>query len=132
MEFVTGVMKVGVFNTDSVALAGIHYIKDGKGLCASYVKDWPDGNHKLYPQMSAAALAVSIPTSYVTRTIDRKEQILYGVHPDKQNKIAYRMAFCAPDKEGPQLTERSWTPESWFEWCEKWNKLQPVKVKVKK
>lgn len=132
MEFVTGVMKVGIFNTDSVALAGLHYMKDDKGLCASFGKDWPDGNHKLYPQMSAAALAVSVPSSYVTRTIDRKEQILYGIHPDKQNKIAYRMAFCAPDKEGIQLTAKPWTPQSWFDWCKDWNKVKPLVVKVKK
>jgi len=132
MEFVTGVMKVGIFNTDSVEIAGLHYMKDGKGLCASFGKDWPDGNHKLYPQMSSAALAVSIPSSYVTRTIDRKEQILYGIHPDKSNKIAYRMAFCAPDKEGPKLTETPWTPKSWFNWCKQWNQLKPIVVEVKK
>lgn len=129
IEFVTGVMKVGIFNTDSIQLAGLHYIHDDKGLCASYGKDWPDGNHKLYPQMSAAALAVSIDPSYVTRTIDRKEQILYGVHPDENNQITYRMAFCAPDKEGVQLVSSPWTPESWFKWCHNWNKLKSVIVK---
>lgn len=126
MEFVTGVMKVGIFNTDSVDLAGLHYMQDGKGLCASYGKDWPDGNHKLYPQMSAAALAVSIESSYITRTIDRKEQILYGVHPDKQNRITYRMAFCAPDKEGKQLVKTPWTPTSWFNWCKQWHNTHPI------
>lgn len=131
MEFVTGVLKVGVFNTDSLDLAGKHYIFDGKGLCASYGKDWPDGNHKLYPQMSAAALAVSISPSYVTRTIDRKDQILYGVHPDENNQITYRMAFCAPDKEGPQLTPKPWTPKSWFDWCKSWNKIKPLEVVIK-
>ena len=131
MEFVTGVLKVGVFNTDSLDLAGKHYIFDGKGLCASYGKDWPDGNHKLYPQMSAAALAVSISPSYVTRTIDRKDQILYGVHPDENNQITYRMAFCAPDKEGPQLTPKPWTPKSWFDWCKNWNKIKPLEVVIK-
>ena len=131
MEFVTGVLKVGVFNTDSLDLAGKHYIFDGKGLCASYGKDWPDGNHKLYPQMSAAALAVSISPSYVTRTIDRKDQILYGVHPDENNQITYRMAFCAPDKEAPQLTAKPWTPKSWFDWCKNWNKIKPLEVVVK-
>ena len=129
MEFVTGVMKVGVFNTDSTQLAGLHYLMDGKGLCASYGKDWPDGNHKLYPVMSAAALAVSIDKSYVTRAIDRKEQVLYGIHPDKSNQITYRMAFCAPDKEGPQLTASPWTYKSWFSWCKKWNKIKPVVVR---
>lgn len=131
MEFVTGVLKVGVFNTDSLDLAGKHYIFDGKGLCASYGKDWPDGNHKLYPQMSAAALAVSISPSYVTRTIDRKDQILYGVHPDENNQITYRMAFCAPDKEGSQLTPKPWTPKSWFDWCKNWNKIKPLEVVIK-
>lgn len=129
LEFVTGVMKVGIFNTDSVHLAGLHYISDGAGLCASYGKDWPDGNHKLYPQMSAAALAVSIDPGYVTRTIDRKEQILYGIHPDKAGQISYRMAFCAPDKEGPQLTATPWTPASWFKWCKKWNKTKTLEIK---
>jgi len=129
MEFVTGVMKVGIFNTDSVNLAGLHYIQNGKGLCASFGKDWPDGNHKLYPQMSAAALAVSIDASYVTRTIDRKEQILYGVHTDEDNQITYRMAFCAPDKEGSQLVSSPWTPKSWFSWCKNWDKIKPIIVK---
>ena len=128
LEFVTGVMKVGVFNTDSIQLAGLHYMSDGKGLCASFGKDWPDGNHKLYPQMSAAALAVSIDDSYVTRVIDRKEQILYGVHPDANGYLTYRMAFCAPDKEGPQLTPSPWTPKSWFSWCRKWHKTKSLKL----
>ena len=131
LEFVTGVLKVGVFNTDSVNLAGKHYIYDNQGLCASFGKDWPDGNHKLYPVMSAAALAVSIAPSYVTRTIDRKDQILYGVHPDENNQITYRMAFCAPDKEGPQLTDKPWTPKSWFSWCKNWNKIKPLEVVIK-
>lgn len=130
LEFVTGVMKVGIFNTDSTSLAGLHYMADGKGLCASFGKDWPDGNHKLYPQMSAAALAVSIDRSFLTRTIDRKEQILYGVHPDAEGCITYRMAFCAPDKEGPQLTPQPWTYKSWFKWCRKWHKLKSVQVSI--
>lgn len=129
MEFVTGVMKVGIFNTDSVNLAGLHYLQNGKGLCASFGKDWPDGNHKLYPVMSAAALAVSIDNAFVTRSIDRKEQILYGVHPDENNQITYRMAFCAPDKEGPQLVASPWTPKSWFTWCKNWDKIKPIIVK---
>jgi hypothetical protein len=129
VEFVTGVMKVGIFNTDSVNLAGLHYMSDGKGLCASFGKDWPDGNHKLYPQMSAAALAVSIDPGFVTRTIDRKEQILFGIHTNAQHTLNYRMAFCAPDKEGPQLTPKPWTYQSWFKWCKQWNKLKPVEVR---
>lgn len=129
LEFVTGVMKVGIFNTDSVSLAGLHYIYDGQGLCASFGKDWPDGNHKLYPQMSAAALAVSIDPAFVTRTIDRKEQILYGIHPDATGQITYRMAFCAPDKEGSQLVSSPWNPDSWFKWCRKWNKTKPLEIK---
>ena len=128
LEFVTGVMKVGVFNTDSTALAGLHYMCDDKGLCASYGKDWPDGNHKLYPVMSSAALAVSIDADYITRSIDRKDQILYGIHTDNQDMITYRMAFCAPDKEGPQLTAKPWTPKSWFKWCKQWHKLKPIEV----
>ena len=131
LEFVTGVLKVGCFNTDSTALAGLHYIHDDKGLCASYGKDWPDGNHKLYPVMSAAALAVSIDPAYVTRTIDRKEQILYGIHTDEEGQITYRMAFCAPDKEGAELTPSPWTPKSWFAWCKNWNKIKPIVVKIK-
>lgn len=132
LEFVTGVMKVGIFNTDSTDIANLHYMADGKGLCASYGKDWPDGNHKLYPHMSAAALAVSIDREFVTRTIDRKEQILYGIHTASDHRISYRMAFCAPDKEGPQLTAKPWTPQSWFKWCKKWHKQKPVRVEVKK
>lgn len=130
-EFVTGVMKVGIFNTDSTNLAGLHYMSDGKGLCASYGKDWPDGNHKLYPQMSAAGLAVSVPSKTVTRLIDRKEQILYGIHPNKRGIIRYRMAFCAPDKEGPELTEKPWNHKRWFEWCKQWNKIKPIRVSRK-
>ena len=127
----TGVLKVGCFNTDSTALAGLHYIHDDKGLCASFGKDWPDGNHKLYPVMSAAALAVSIDPAYVTRTIDRKEQILYGIHTDEEGQITYRMALCAPDKEGAELTPSPWTPKSWFAWCKNWNKIKPIVVKIK-
>jgi len=129
MEFVTGVMKVGIFNTDSTSLAGLHYEFDKKGLCASYGKDWPDGNHKLYPQMSTAALAVSVNHRFVNRAIDRKEQILYGVHPNKNGVLRYRMAFCAPDKETSAIVEQPWTPERWFEWCKQWSKLKALKVK---
>lgn len=122
VEFVTGVMKVGCFNTDSIELAEMAYMDDGRGLCASYGKDWPDGNHKLYPQMSTTGLAVSIPNEYVTRTIDRKEQILYGIRPIK-NFITYRMAFCAPDKE--TFVEK-WNSRAWFDWCRKWNEIKPL------
>lgn len=128
VEFVTGVMKVGIFNTDSLDLAGLHYFTDKKGLCASYGKDWPDGNHKLYPQMSAAALAVSIHPDFVTRSIDRKEQILFGIHTNELNIVSYRMAFCAPDKEGSQLVKKPWTPKRWFKWCKQWNQIKPVEV----
>ncbi|MBR0037268.1 MAG: DUF4861 family protein [Bacteroidales bacterium] len=129
VEFVTGVLKVGIFNTDSVQLAGIHYFTDRKGLCASYGKDWPDGNHKLYPQMSAAALAVSIHPGFVTRTIDRKEQILFGIHTNELHTVNYRMAFCAPDKEEAPLVDKPWTPKRWFKWCKQWNKIKPLEVK---
>lgn len=127
MEFVTGVLKVGVFNTDSTDIAITKYIADGEGMCASYGKDWPDGNHKLYPQMSATGLAVDVPSSYVTRTIDRKEQILYGMRPSN-NHFKYRMAFCAPDKE---TFVDKWTPERWFEWCRQWKATKPIVVKLK-
>ena len=127
LEFVTGVMKVGCFNTDSTDIAVLRYISDGKGLCASYGKDWPDGNHKLYPQMSTSALAVSVPSSYITRTIDRKEQILYGMKPSR-NAFIYRMAYCAPDKE---TFVEHWTPERWFDWCRQWNEIKPVLVTVR-
>lgn len=127
LEFVTGVMKVGCFNTDSTDIAILKYINDGEGLCASYGKDWPDGNHKLYPQMSTTGLAVNVPQEYVTRTIDRKEQILYGIRP-KNGAFIYKMAYCAPDKE--TFVEK-WTPERWFDWCKNWKKTQPVIVKLK-
>jgi len=126
-EFVTGVMKVGCFNTDSTDIAILKYIADGEGLCASYGKDWPDGNHKLYPQMSTTGLAVDIPSQYITRTIDRKEQVLYGIKPI-DNAFIYRMAYCAPDKE--TFVEK-WTPEKWFDWCKAWKEFKPVLVKKK-
>lgn len=127
LEFVTGVMKVGCFNTDSTELAILKYIADEKGLCASYGKDWPDGNHKLYPQMSTTGLAVNIPEEYVTRTIDRKEQILYGIKP-KNGAFKYSMSYCAPDKE--TFVEK-WTPDRWFEYCYKWKGTKPVIVRLK-
>lgn len=127
-EFVTGVMKVGCFNTDSTEIAIMKYIVDDEGLCASYGKDWPDGNHNLYPQMSTTGLAVHVPSQYVTRSIDRKEQVLFGIKPDKANAFVYRMAYCAPDKEA--FVEK-WTPERWFDWCKVWKKTMPVIVKKK-
>lgn len=129
LEFVTGVMKVGIFNTDSTHLAGKRYFQNKAGLCGSFGKDWPDGNRKLYPCMQSAGLAVNIPNQYVTRLIDRREQILYGIHPDRRNRIQYRMAFCAPDKEGTDFVSEPWTYSSWVNWCNLWSRIKPIAVR---
>lgn len=132
LEFVTGVMKVGSLNHDSVDVAIGKYIEDGKGFCASYGKDWPDGNHKLFPYMSKAALALSIPTRNVTRTIDRREQILYGVKLNADGSIIYRAVCAAPDLETfAPYPDGRWNYERWFEWAQKWNEAKPAEVKVK-
>lgn len=132
MEFVTGVMKVGSLNHDSVDVAIERYISDGKGYCASYGKDWPDGNRKNFPYMSKAALAVSIPTGNVTRTIDRREQILYGVKPNPDGSIIYRAACAAPDLETfAPYPDGRWDWQRWFEWSQAWAQEQPVTVVAK-
>lgn len=132
MEFVTGVMKVGSLNHDSVDVAIQQYIKDDLGFCASYGKDWPDGNHKLFPYMSKAALALSIPTENVTRTIDRREQILYGIHPNMDGSIIYRAACAAPDLETfAPYEDGRWNYERWFEWARQWKETKPAIVTIK-
>lgn len=131
IEFVTGVMKVGSLNHDSVDVAIQKYIADGRGFCASYGKDWPDGNHKLFPYMSKAALALSVPEQNVTRTIDRREQILYGLHLNSDGSIIYRAVCAAPDLETfAPYPDGRWNWERWFEWSQQWNKLQPVTAEV--
>ena len=133
LEFVTGVMKVGSLNHDSVDVAIQKYICDGKGFAASYGKDWPDGNHKLFPYMSKAALAISVPQTNVTRTIDRREQILYGVKPNADGSIVYRVVCAAPDLETfAPFEDGRWNWERWFEWCQQWKEGKAAVVKVVK
>ncbi len=132
LEFVTGVMKVGSLNSDSIDEAMIKYEFDGHGYCASYGKDWPDPNHKLFPYMSKAALAVSIPQTNVTRTLDRREQILYGLKLNADGSVIYRAACAAPDLEtfAPYADGR-WNYKRWFEWAKAWSLQQPAVVTVK-
>ena len=131
LEFVTGVMKVGSLNHDSVDVAINEYMFDGEGLCASYGKDWPDGNRKNFPYMSKAALAVSLPAENVTRTIDRREQILYGVRLNADGSLIYRAACAAPDLETFAPTpDGRWDYLRWFEWAKQWKQQQPVTVRI--
>ena len=131
LEFVTGVMKVGSLNHDSVDVAINEYMFDGKGLCASYGKDWPDGNHKQFPYMSKAALAVDLPAANVTRVIDRREQILYGVKLNADGSLIYRAACAAPDLEtfAPTANGR-WDYLKWFDWVRQWKQQQPAVVSL--
>ena len=132
LEFVTGVMKVGSLNHDSVDVAINEYMFDGTGLCASYGKDWPDGNRKNFPYMSKAALAVSLPAANITRTIDRREQILYGVKLNADGSLIYRAACAAPDLEtfAPTADGR-WDYLKWFEWAKQWKQQSPAVVTLK-
>jgi hypothetical protein len=131
LEFVTGVMIVGTLPPlKDGAPEGNHYsMADGKGLCASWGRNWPDGNRTLYPEQATSALAVTVPQQYVLRTIEQPTQVLYGVHTDADNAIKYRMAFAAPDKETFVATPWSW--QSWQAWCRDWQKTKPVTVTVK-
>jgi len=131
LEFVTGVMKVGSLNHDSVDVAIREYMFDGEGLCASYGKDWPDGNRKNFPYMSKAALAVDLPSANVTRVIDRREQILYGVRLNADGSLIYRAACAAPDLEtfAPTPTGR-WDYQQWFAWVRQWKEQQPAVVEI--
>ena len=132
LEFVTGVMKVGSLNTDSIDEAMIKYEFDGHGYCASYGKDWPDPNHKLFPYMSKAALAVSIPEANVTRTLDRREQILYGLKLNADGSVIYRAACAAPDLETfAPYEDGRWNYKRWFEWAKAWSQQQPAIVTVR-
>lgn len=132
LEFVTGVMKVGSLNHDSIDVAINEYRFDDKGFCASYGKDWPDGNRKNFPYMSKAALAVSLPEANVTRTIDRREQILYGVHLNADGSLIYRAACAAPDLETFAPTDNGrWDYLKWFDWCKKWNQQKPALVTIR-
>lgn len=132
LEFVTGVMKVGSLNHDSVDVAIQKYICDGKGFAASYGKDWPDGNHKLFPYMSKAALAITVPEKNVTRTIDRREQILYGLKLNADGSVVYRAACAAPDLETfAPYDDGRWNWERWFDWSRTWSTLLPAHVTVR-
>jgi hypothetical protein len=131
LEFVTGVMIVGTLPPlKDGAPEGNHYsMADGKGLCASWGRNWPDGNRKLYPEQATSALAVTVPEEYVLRTIQQPTQVLYGVRPGKDNALRYRMAFAAPDKE--TFVEKPWTWELWQQWCKEWKQTEPVRVQLK-
>ena len=131
LEFVTGVMKVGSLNHDSVDVAINEYMFDGEGLCASYGKDWPDGNRKNFPYMSKAALAVDLPAANVTRVIDRREQILYGVKLNADGSLIYRAACAAPDLEtfAPTADGR-WDYLKWFDWARQWKQQKPAVVEI--
>lgn len=129
LEFVTGAMKVGCLNTDSVELAMVRYVADQAGFCATYGYDWPDGQRRLFPNMRHVGLAVSIPQEYVVETIDRKEQILYGIKTDAQNAIRYRYAVCAPDLETfAPVKDNTWTADRWFKWAQQWNEVKPLQI----
>lgn len=131
LEFVTGVMKVGSLNHDSVDVAINEYMFDGEGLCASYGKDWPDGNRKNFPYMSKAALAVDLPAANVIRVIDRREQILYGVKLNADGSLIYRAACAAPDLETfAPTSDGRWDYLKWFEWVRQWKQQKPVIVQV--
>ncbi len=131
LEFVTGVMIVGTLPPlKDGAPEGDHYaFKDDAGRCASWGRNWPDGNRRLYPEQATSALAVTVPQEYVLRTIEQPTQILYGVKTNEDNALLYRMAFAAPDKE---TFVKKWTPKSWFDWCKEWKNTLPVEVLLKK
>jgi hypothetical protein len=131
LEFVTGVMIVGTLPPlKDGDPEGNHYsMADGKGLCASWGRNWPDGNRKLYPEQATSALAVTVPEEYVLRTIQQPTQVLYGVHTGADNALRYRMAFAAPDKE--TFVEKPWTWELWQQWCKEWKRTEPVRVQLK-
>ena len=132
LEFVTGVMKVGSLNSDSIDVAMLKYTYDNKGFCASYGKDWPDPNHVLFPYMSKAALALSIPTANVTRTLDRREQVLYGLKLNADGSVIYRAAAAAPDLETfAPYEDGRWNYKRWFEWSQQWNEHKAAVVTVK-
>ena len=131
LEFVTGVMKVGSLNQDSIDEAMIKYEFDGHGYCASYGKDWPDPNHVLFPYMSKAALAVAIPEANVTRTLDRREQILYGLRLNADGSVCYRAVCAAPDLETfAPYEDGRWNYKRWFEWAKTWSQQRPAEVSV--
>jgi hypothetical protein len=131
LEFVTGVMIVGTLPPlKDGDPEGEHYsMSDGTGLCASWGRNWPDGNRKLYPTQATSALAVTVPQEYVNRTIEQPTQILYGVHAGSDNALRYRMAFAAPDKE--TFVSEPWSWQSWCQWCAEWKATLPVEVRVR-
>ena len=127
VEFVTGVLRVGSLHPDDPALKSVTptWWADGRGTCASWGMDWADNNHDLYPVPQRAGVACMVPERYVTRQIEHKNQILYGIHTDRQNAVRYRISFCAPDKE----TFATWrTDKAWYKYVETRAAQRPVIV----
>ena len=139
VEFVTGVLRVGSLHPDDPALQKVRptwravgspaSAAPGEWLAlASFGMDWADNNHELYPVPQRAGVACFVPAAYVTRQIEHPNQVLYGIHTDRQNAVRYYISFCAPDKE----TFASWrNDEAWYRYVELRSRQLPVRVTLK-
>lgn len=137
LEFATGVMVVGTLppSRDAAPEGTPSYQSDRRGTCASYGRDWPDGNARLYPSQATAALAVCVPEEYVTRYVelpaeagDVPGQLVYGLRTDRANALRYRMAFAAPDLE---RFSGLGSAKAWFRWVDEWKETRPVRVEIR-
>ena len=140
VEFVTGVLRVGTLHPDDPALQKVRPSWRAVGTpsaepkadewlaLASFGMDWADNNHELYPVPQRAGVACFVPAAYVTRQIEHPNQVLYGIHTDRQNAVRYYMSFCAPDKE----TFASWrNAEAWYKYVELRSRQLPARVVLK-
>lgn len=115
LEFVTGVQDI----------LGSEHLSDHQGMTAIWGTDWPVNDTIKYAK-ETVGLAVEIPQKYITRELKDRPNYLYGVKPDVNNRIEYRLTVCS--------AKENWGVKSakeFFEYVNVWKEKQPVILKEK-
>ena len=114
-----------VYATGVQDIKGSEHISDGKGMTAIWGTDWPVNDTVKYAK-ETVGLAVEIPQNYITTELKDKPNYLYGITPDAEGKIEYRMVVCA-EKENFGVKSAS----DFFKFVADWKEKQPLIIKEK-
>ena len=114
-----------MFATGVQDIVGSENISDKKGMTAIWGRDWPVNDTVKYAKQTVG-LAVEIPEKYIVEELKDKVNYLYGIRPDEDNKIEYKMVFCA-EKENFGYK----TAEDFFNYVNEWKEKLPLIVKEK-
>ena len=114
-----------IFATGVQDIIGSEHISDGKGMTAVWGTDWPVIDTIKYAKQTLG-LAVEIPEKYITGELKDKVNYLYGITPDADGKIEYRMVVCA-EKENFGVKNAG----DFFKFVEEWKEKQPLIIKEK-